>query len=77
MSQSVIHLTSAQVKTSPLVSSSPVLGSVLTTQSLEPTSDSVSPPLSAPPLLVLTHFVSLSIKLKKKKKRIHKKEKIE
>ena len=33
------------------VSSSPALGSVLTAQSLEPVSDSVSPSLSAPPPL--------------------------
>ena len=39
-------------------------GSVLTAQSLEPASDSVSPSLSAPPLLSL----ALSLKLKKKKK---------
>ena len=34
-------------------SSSPASGSVLTAHSLEPASDSVSPPLSALPLLVL------------------------
>ena len=37
-------------------------GSVLTAQSLEPASDSVSPSLSAPPLLVLC--LSLSLKNK-------------
>ena len=42
------------------VSSSPVSGSVLTVQSLEPASDSVSPSLSAPPHLVLC--LSLSLK---------------
>ena len=47
------RLTSAQVMISPSVSMSPTLGSVLTAQSLEPASDSVSPPLSAPPLLML------------------------
>ena len=36
-----------------LHSSSPMPGSVLTAQSLEPASDSVSPPLSAPLLLML------------------------
>ena len=40
--------TSAQVMISWLVSSSPASGSVLTAQSLEPASDSVSPSLSAP-----------------------------
>ena len=35
------------------VSSSPTSGSVLTAQSLEPASDSVSPSLSVPPLLML------------------------
>ena len=49
--QSVERPTSAQVMISHSVSSSPTLGSVLTAQSLEPASDSVSPSLSAPPLL--------------------------
>ena len=53
VAQSVGHSTSAQVMISRFVSSSPVLGSVLTAQSLEPASDSVSPSLSAPPPLVL------------------------
>ena len=53
VAQSVKHLTSAQVMISWFVSSSPVSGSVLTIQSLEPTSDSVSPSLSALPLLML------------------------
>ena len=35
------------------VGSSPALGSVLTAQSLEPASNSVSPSLSAPPLFTL------------------------
>ena len=48
----VKQLTVAQVTILQFVSSSPVLGSVLTAQSLEPASDSVSPPLSAPPLLI-------------------------
>ena len=42
------RLTSAQVMTSRLLSSSPVSGSVLTAQNLEPALDSVSPSLSAP-----------------------------
>ena len=50
---SVKRPTSAQVMISRSVGSSPVWGSVLTAQSLEPASDSVSPSLSAPPLLIL------------------------
>ena len=53
MAQSVKHPTSAQVMISQFVSSSPTSGSVLTAQSLEPASDSVSPSLSAPPPLAL------------------------
>ena len=45
--------TSAQVTISQSVSSGPTSGSVLTAQSLEPASRSVSPSLSAPPLLTL------------------------
>ena len=45
----VKHLISAQVMISWFASSSPALGSVLTAQSLEPASDSVSPSFSAPP----------------------------
>ena len=45
MAQSVKRPTSAQVVTSQSVSSSPASGSVLTAQSLEPISDSVSPSL--------------------------------
>ena len=48
MAQSVKHLTLAQAMISQFVSSSPMLGSVLTAQSLEPASDSVSPSLSVP-----------------------------
>ena len=65
VAQSVRHLTSAQVTISWLVGSSPRLGSVLTTQSLEPASDSVFPSLS---LLLPTHArarpLSLSLKSK-------------
>ena len=50
--------TLAQAVISRLVDSSPTLGSVLIPQSLEPASDSVSPPLSAPS--PLTHCLSLS-----------------
>ena len=49
VAQLVEHLTSAQVIISQLVCSSPALGFVLTAQSLEPVSDSVSPSLYDPP----------------------------
>ena len=58
VAQLVRRLTSAQVMISQFVSLSPAMGSVLTAQSLEPTSDSVSPPLSTPPLLMLCVSVS-------------------
>ena len=45
--------TLARVMISQFVGSSPASGSVLTAQSLEPASDSVSPSLSAPPLSML------------------------
>ena len=54
MAQSVKHPTSAQVMISWFVSLSPALGSVLTAPGLEPASDSVSPLLSALPLLTLS-----------------------
>ena len=53
VAQSVKRPTSAQVRVSWFMSSSPTLGSVLTAQSLEPASDSVSPSLFAPPPLAL------------------------
>ena len=53
MAQLVKHPTSAQVMISWSVGSSPVSGAVLTAQNLEPVLDSVSPSLSAPPLLIL------------------------
>ena len=62
VAQSVNLPTSAQVMISWFVGSSPTSGSVLTAQSLEPASDSVSSSLSAPPLLSL----SLSLSLKNK-----------
>ena len=62
VAQSVERLTSAQVMISQLVSLSPVLGSVLPAQSLEPALDSVSPSLSLP----LTHLHSVSVSLKNK-----------
>ena len=46
MSKSVKRPTSAQVMISRFMNSSPVLGSVLTAQSVEPASDSVSLSLS-------------------------------
>ena len=51
VAQSVKHPTLTQVMTSGFVGLSPVLCSMLTAQSLEPASDSVSPSLSAPPAL--------------------------
>ena len=53
VAQSVKHLTSAQVTIPQFVSLSLASGSVLTAQSLEPASYSVSPSLSAPSLLML------------------------
>ena len=53
MAQSIKHLTSTQVMISWFMSLSPTSGSVLTAQSLEPASDSVSPSLSASPPLTL------------------------
>ena len=54
MAQSVKHPTLAQVMIPWFVGSSPMSGSVLAAQSPEPASDSVSPSLSAPPLLILS-----------------------
>ena len=62
MAQSVELPTSAQVTISRSVSSCPMSGSVLTAQSLEPDLDSVSPSLSAPPLL---NALCLSLSLSK------------
>ena len=67
MAQSVKRQTLAQVMISQFVGSSPMSGSTLTAQSLEPASDSVSPPLSAPPLLALS--LSLENKQTLKRKR--------
>ena len=58
VAQSVEHPTSAQVVISWFVGSSPVSGSVLTAQSLEPASDSVSLSLCPSP----THTLSVSQK---------------
>uniref|UniRef100_A0ABI7WJF9 Nuclear receptor subfamily 2 group F member 2 n=1 Tax=Felis catus TaxID=9685 RepID=A0ABI7WJF9_FELCA len=75
VAQSVKHLTSARVMMSQFVGSSPVSGSVLTARSLEAAWDSVSPSLSAPPLLARAHSLSLKskytfLKIKKKRKDI-------
>ena len=56
--QSVKRPTKARVTIPPFVTSSPVLGSVLTAQSLEPASGSVSSSLSAPPPLVFSLCLS-------------------
>ena len=77
MAQSVERPTSAQVTISQSVSSSPVSGSGLMAQSLEPALDSVSPPLSSPPPAhALSLFISkintlkkIIIKIKKKTKK--------
>ena len=58
VAQSVKRPTLAQVMISQSVSLSPALGSVLTSQSLEPVSDFVSPSLSDPPP---AHALSLSV----------------
>ena len=62
MAQLVGHLTWAQVMIAHFVGSSPALGSMLTALSLDPTSDSVSPSLSAPTPFVLCLSFSLSQK---------------
>ena len=59
MAQSVKHPTLAQVMISQFAGSSPASGSVLTAQSLEPASDSVSPSFSLCPSP--THALSLSV----------------
>ena len=59
VAQSVKRSTSAQVMISQFVSSSP-RQAVLTAQSLDPASDSVSPSPSAPPLLAVSDSLSLS-----------------
>ena len=67
VAQSVECPTSAQVMILWFLGSSPMLGSGLTAQSLEPALDSGSPPLSAPPLLMLCLCLSLRNKHLKKK----------
>ena len=55
--------TLAQVMISQFMGLSPASGSVLTAQSLEPALDSVSPSLSAPPLLTLCLCLCLALSL--------------
>ena len=74
VAQLIKRRTSAQVVILQFVSSSPASGSVLIAQSLEPASDSVSPSLSAPPLLTLCLSVSLNNKYMLKQKKERKKE---
>ena len=69
MPQSVKRPSSAQVVISWFVSSSPASGSVRTARSLEPASDSVSPRLSVPPLLMLCLSIIKNVKNKNKKKK--------
>ena len=77
MAQLAERLTLAQVMISQFASSSPVMGSVLTAQSLEPASDSLSPSLSLSPSPAHTLSLSLRntstlkrIKTKQNKKRV-------
>ena len=65
MAESFGHQTSVQVVISRFVSSSPMSGSVLTAQSLEPALNSVPSSLSAPPLLMF----SLPLKNKDEKQK--------
>ena len=66
VAQSVEHLTLAQFMISWSMSLSPMSGSMLTVQSLEPALSSVSSSLSASALLVLCLSVSVSLSLKEK-----------
>ena len=64
MAQSVGRSTSAQVMILRLVGLSPTSGSVLTAQSLEAASDSVSPSLSASPPAQALSLSKINIKKK-------------
>ena len=66
MAQSVKHLTSTQVMILQFVSLSPVWGSVLTAQSLEPALDSVPPSLSLLLLRSCSRARALSLPLSQK-----------
>ena len=71
VAQPVKRLTLAQVMISQSTGSSPTSGSVLTAQSLQPVSDSVSPSLCpSPPPLMLALSLSLSLKNKHLKGRL-------
>ena len=69
MAQPVKWPASAQVMISQFVGQSPESGSVLTARSLEPASDPVSPSLSlsAPPLLIFSVSLFLSLSFNEKK----------
>ena len=70
VAQLVKWLTSAQIMISRFMSLSPSSRPVLTTQSLEPASDSVSPSFSTyPPLVLSLSKINIKKKLKKKKKK--------
>ena len=69
VAQSVERPIWAQAMISQFVGSSPASGSVLTAQSLEPASESVSPSLSAPPPLMLCLSQEQTLKKQNKKKR--------
>ena len=73
VAQLVGRPTSAQVTILQFVGSSPALGSVLTAQSLEPASDSVSPSISPPLTHSLSFSLSLSLSLSLKNKQTLKK----
>ena len=62
VAQSVEHPNLAQVVSPWSIRLSPASSSVLTAQSLEPSSDSMSSPLSAPPPLALCLCLSLKSK---------------
>ena len=64
VAQLVKRPTSAQVMISQFMGSSPMLGSVLTAQSLEPASDSVSPYISPACAWYLSLSLSLSLSQK-------------
>lgn len=72
VAQSVKRPTSAQVMSSPFVSSSHASGSVLTAQSWEPASNSLSSSFSAPPPLMLCLLLAkINFRSLKKKKLCH------
>ena len=72
MAQLVECPTSAQVMISWFMSLRPASGSVLTAQSLEPASDSVSPSLSAPPpdISLCLSKIKINVKTNKQKEDI-------